>query len=77
MPNFWSDRRAAQEVIDQITIREKPLKALMDLQTSLEDVSVLQDLAEEEDDESVFREVSTAGDLNTRIWTCSRVRKLE
>jgi len=62
MPNFWGDRRAAQGVIDQITMREKPLKALLDLQTSLDDVSVLQDLAEEENDETVFREVSTALD---------------
>ncbi len=36
-PGFWNDRRAAQSVIDQITLREKPLKTLDELRKSLDD----------------------------------------
>jgi peptide chain release factor 2 len=57
-PGFWSDRRAAQEVIDQITIREKPLAALRELEQSLEDAVVLLELAEQEEDESALSEVA-------------------
>ena len=57
-PNFWHDKQAAQEVIDQITLLEKPIKTLNDLHNSLEDTSVLNELAEEEHDETTSREVS-------------------
>jgi peptide chain release factor 2 len=60
MANFWSDRRTAQEVIDQITLREKPIKALQNLQTSFEDSIVLLELAEEENDTNVLTEVSAS-----------------
>jgi peptide chain release factor 2 len=46
-------------VIDQITLREKPIKALHDLEKALEDLSILQELAEDEEDESALREVET------------------
>lgn len=58
VPNFWNDQKAAQTVIDQITLIEKPIKALQDLTYSLEDVKILFELAEEENDESELDEVS-------------------
>jgi peptide chain release factor 2 len=63
MANFWADRRAAQEVIDQITLREKPLHTLQNFQSSLDDVTLLLELAEEEGDVTVIGEVSTALDV--------------
>lgn len=56
-PGFWEDQRAAQAVIDKITEIEKPLKTLSDLNTSLDDITVLNELAEEEEDETVFSEI--------------------
>jgi peptide chain release factor 2 len=59
---FWNDQRAAQAVIDQITLREKPIKALEDLKHSLDDIAVLNDLAEEENDSTAMNEVSAGLD---------------
>jgi len=61
-PNFWNDKKAAQTVIDKITAREKPIKALKDLESSLKDVTVLLELAEEENDETTLVEVSSTLD---------------
>lgn len=58
-PGFWGDRRAAQAVIDQITLREKPIKALHDLEKAVEDLIILLELAEDEEDEGALREVDT------------------
>ncbi len=57
-PGFWNDRRAAQSVIDQITLREKPLKTLDELRKSLDDAAIYLELAEQEEDESALGEVS-------------------
>jgi len=57
-PNFWNDSKAAQTVINQITVREKPITALKNLESSLKDVAILLELAEEENDESTLNEVS-------------------
>jgi len=59
---FWNDQRAAQSVIDQIGLREKPIKALEELVQSMEDIVVLFDLAEEEDDAAAMNEVSASLD---------------
>ncbi|MFC1692027.1 peptide chain release factor 2 [Candidatus Latescibacterota bacterium] len=61
-PDFWNDQRSAQSVIDKITLMEKPLKTLEMLQSSLEDISVLNELAEEEQDEKTFTEVASTLD---------------
>ena len=61
-PDFWNNQREAQELIDQITLLEKPLKTLSDLKASLEDISILNELAEEEHDETTSGEVSIALD---------------
>ncbi len=61
-PYFWKDQKAAQAVIDKITQREKPVKALQDFESSFEDVTVLLELAEEENDESTLAEVSSTLD---------------
>ncbi|MBN1293410.1 MAG: PCRF domain-containing protein, partial [Candidatus Latescibacteria bacterium] len=59
-PNFWTDQRAAQKVIDEITLREKPIKAVKDFKASLDDVAVLNELAEEEEDNTVLAEVTSS-----------------
>lgn len=61
-PDFWKDQKAAQAVIDKITQREKPIKALQDFESSFEDVTILLELAEEENDESTLTEVSSTLD---------------
>ncbi len=58
-PGFWGDRRAAQAVIDQITLREKPIKSLHDLEKSLEDMSILLEMAEEEEDSGSLGEIES------------------
>ena len=58
-PSFWNDRRAAQAIIDRITLLEKPIKSLQVLEASFEDAMVLNELAEEEKDESAFAEVDS------------------
>ncbi len=57
VPGFWNDRRAAQAVIDQITMREKPIKTLEELRSSLDDAAIMLELAEQEDDEGALAEV--------------------
>ncbi len=61
-PNFWNDKKNAQIVIDKITAREKPIKTLKNLESSVEDVTVLFELAEEENDETTFDEVTSTID---------------
>ena len=62
IPDFWNDQRKAQKVIDQITLREKPIKAVKDFQASVDDVAVLNELAEEEHDEAATKEVTVTLD---------------
>lgn len=62
LPDFWNDQRKAQKVIDQITLREKPIKAVKDFQASVDDVAVLNELAEEEHDEAATKEVTVTLD---------------
>lgn len=59
-PGFWNDQRAAQTHIDRITYLERPLKTLKELSASLDDLAVLNELAEEESDESTMNEVAEA-----------------
>ena len=67
-PNFWTDQKAAQAVIDQITLREKPISILKSIESSFDDVNVLFELAEEEHDESTLEEVSsTLDDLEKKF----------
>ena len=61
-PDFWNDQRAAQKVIDKITFIEKPLKKLEDLNSTVEDAAVLNELAEEEQDETELSEVTAIVD---------------
>ena len=61
-PGFWSDRHGAQEIIDCITMREKPLATLRELENTLEDAAVLLELAEQEEDEASLGEVSASLD---------------
>ena len=61
-PGFWDDQRAAQVVIDRITSLENPLKTVKDLSSALEDVTILNELAEEENDETAFKEVTSSLD---------------
>ena len=61
-PNFWNDQKTAQAVIDRTTLIEKPIKTLENLTSSLDDASVLLELAEEENDESTLNEVSATLD---------------
>jgi len=56
--DFWNDQSEAQKIINQISTREKPIKALEDLQVSFNDLKVLNELAEEEHDEATLNEVS-------------------
>jgi peptide chain release factor 2 len=57
-PSFWNDQRAAQAVIDEINRLERPIQKLTKLEQTLDDIHVLQELAEEEDDESTFEETA-------------------
>ena len=68
-PSFWSDQRAAQAVINRITLLEKPLKRFNDLSSSLEDACVLLELADQENDESTLKEVSATIDSLDREIT--------
>ena len=59
-PAFWNDRREAQKVIDRITSLDKPVKALQRIEASFEDLTVLNDLAEEEEDQDTRLEVEAS-----------------
>ncbi len=56
-PGFWDDQRTAQVIIDKITNIERPLKNLERLDTAVEDTILLNELAEEENDESTLTEI--------------------
>ena len=58
-PGFWDDQRGAQAVIDKITLLEKPIRTLEELETSYDDMAVLNELAEEEHDDAAANEVAT------------------
>ena len=58
-PTFWGDQRAAQTVIDTINRLERPMQRLSALEQQLDDIHVLNELAEEEDDESTFDEIES------------------
>lgn len=60
LPGFWNDQRAAQTLIDRITHLERPLKTLKDISSALEDLTVLNELADEEGDETAVSEVASA-----------------
>lgn len=49
-------------MIDQITLREKPIKALQELEQDFDDLTVLHELAEDEGDEDSLAEVSASLD---------------
>lgn len=57
---FWDDQRAAQVVLDNITRIEKPLAQLKNLFSRLDDLTVLDELADEEDDDSALEEVASS-----------------
>ncbi|MFC1490778.1 peptide chain release factor 2 [Candidatus Latescibacterota bacterium] len=61
-PNFWTDQKAAQAVIDQISIREKPISILKTIESAMDDSIILFELAEEEKDENALEEVSISLD---------------
>jgi len=57
-PAFWEDNRRAQELIRERSQLSRLTGAVTDLARKAEDVSVLIELAEEEDDQSLEAEIS-------------------
>lgn len=55
--DFWSDQRAAQSVIDRITLLERPLKKIEELTSEANDLALLENMAEEENDQSTMMEI--------------------
>ncbi len=58
-PNFWDDREAAQKVIRRIKYIKGLSEPVRRLEQELEDLTVLRDLAEEEDDHKTREEVAS------------------
>ncbi len=56
-PDFWADQEAAQKVIRRVKFIRGLTDPVRELELALDDLSVLADLAEEEDDEATLREV--------------------
>ncbi|NLY52766.1 MAG: peptide chain release factor 2 [Firmicutes bacterium] len=56
-PGFWDDPEAAQKVIDKLNAVKRPLILWQELNSKLEDLVVLLELAREEKDEAAIGEV--------------------
>jgi peptide chain release factor 2 len=56
--NFWDDNEKAQDILKQITQLKEWTQAWDDIHRSSEDLNLLLDLADEENDEATFQEVS-------------------
>ena len=57
-PDFWNDREAAQQTIEALSGHRKWVEDWQKLDRSQSDLAILYELAEEEEDESTFAEVS-------------------
>ncbi len=57
-PGFWDDREGSQKVVRRVSYLKRLTEPVHNLQAEIEDLSVLSELAEEEDDEATRREVA-------------------
>ena len=65
---FWDDREGAQKVVRRVSYLKRLTEPVHDLEGEIEDLSVLSELAEEEDDEATRQEVADrAARLATRL----------
>jgi peptide chain release factor 2 len=56
-PNFWNLGQAAQDMVQELRMLNSSIKPVQSVGKRLEDITVLFDLAEEENDDSVMKEV--------------------
>jgi len=56
-PEFWDDNEAAQKVISEVNQLKEMIEQTESLEAQYEDLQVMLELADEEDDESMFVEI--------------------
>jgi peptide chain release factor 2 len=71
-PDFWSDRRSAQQTIQQKNSRERQLQAWTELHRRMEDLSVMMELVEAEADASMEGELP--GEIGKAEQTLAKLR---
>ena len=60
-PDLWDDQDRARQITSRLARHEQTIQHVADLDTSIEDVGVLLDLAIEEGDKASIAEVESAG----------------
>lgn len=65
-PGFWNDQEQSQRVMQSVSALKEKLNSFKDLCRIYEDLSVLQALGEEEDNQEIAREIS--GELKNLRW---------
>ncbi len=74
--DFWNDQKTAQKVLKEKKQIEDELGTYEDLETSLSDLDVLIEMAEEEDDESLLPEIEEAKAQIEKDLESFRIRTL-
>jgi peptide chain release factor 2 len=75
-PDLWDDQANAQRLTGRLSVLQADVDRVTSLRSRLDDVSVLLELAGEEDDEASFREVETELDRLAKGIEALEVRTL-